>query len=90
MAILKRVEENQYNFNDKMISMLTVMAHVRYLNSLALLILDCYEPIKSCIVENKGITADIINYLITLDEKQAANMPSKITSLMHKYETTTF
>ena len=46
--------------------------------------------IKSSLIENKSITADIINYMITLDEKQSHNIPEAIVTALHKYETTAF
>ena len=90
MIILKKVEENPLGFSDKMVSMLKVMAHVRYLNNLAKLILEYYEAVNSSIIGNKTITANIINYIITLDEKQAQDIPEIIVTALHKYETTAF
>lgn len=90
MVILKKVEENPLGLSDKIVSMLKVMGHVRYLNNLAQLILEYYETVKGSIIANKSLTADIINYMITLDEKQASSIPEIIVTALHKYETTAF
>ena len=90
MELLKKVNENPFNFNEKMVSMLKVMCHVRYLNSLAKLIINHYESIRGCILENKNLAVNIINYIITLNEEQGHNLPEEIKTIMIKYDTSVF